>query len=312
MAGERELRELRRPGWTFRFLAGNYDLYLMILPALVLLFLFNYLPMYGAVIAFKDYNFMGGIQGSPWVGFTHFQRLFQEREFYRILRNTLLISFYRIVFQFPLPILLAILLNEVGNMFFKRVVQTVTYMPHFLSWVIVGSLVIDLLSPNSGIINDACRSLGLPEITLMSKASFRGIVVVSQAWKETGWSAIIYLAAILSINPELYEVAIVDGAGRLRQTWHITLPGILTTIVFILLLRIGALMSTDVEQILMLYNPLVYETGDVIGTYVYRTGLGKMEFSYTTAIGLFQSVVGFVLLVGANRVSRKYTNTGMW
>jgi putative aldouronate transport system permease protein len=305
-------RELRKPGWTWRFVRTNFDLYLMILPALVLLFLFHYLPMYGASIAFKDFNFTGGILGSPWVGFQHFQRLFQEREFQRILRNTLLISFYRIVFQFPLPILLAILLNEVGNVLFKRAIQTVTYMPHFLSWVIVGSLVIDLLSPSSGLINAALDALGIPQITLMSKGSFRGIVVASQAWKETGWSAIIYLAAIMSINQELYEVSIVDGAGRLRQIWHITIPGILSTIVFILLLRIGSLMSTDVEQILMLYNPLVYETGDVIGTYVYRVGLGRMEYSYTTAIGLFQSVVGFLLLAGANWASRKYARTGLW
>lgn len=297
---------------TLRFVRTNYDLYLMILPALVLLVIFHYLPMYGATIAFKDFNLMEGILRSPWIGFEHFRKLFAEREFARILRNTLLISLYRLVFQFPLPIILAILLNEVVNVPYKRAIQTITYLPHFLSWVIVGSLVIDLLSPSSGIVNAALRSLGLPEVTLMAKRSFRGIVVASQAWKETGWSAIIYLAAIMSINVELYEVAIVDGAGRLRQTWSITLPGIRTTIVFILLLRIGSLMSTDVEQILMLYNPLVYETGDVIGTYVYRVGLGQMSFSYTAAIGLFQSVVGFTLLVVANSVSRKLTATGMW
>jgi len=268
--------------------------------------------MYGAIIAFKDYNLMEGITGSPWVGLKHFRALFQSREFHRVFRNTLLISIYRLIFQFPIPIILALLINEVSNMFFKRTVQTITYLPHFLSWAVVGALAIDLLSPSSGLINVLLGKLGMSPITLMDKRYFRAIVVASQTWKEAGWSAIIYLAAISSIDPQLYEAATVDGASKWHQIWHITLPGISSTIVFILLLRISALLATDVEQILMLYNPVVYEVGDVIGTYVYRVGLGQMKYSYTAAVGLFQSVVGFVLLVVANYFSRKYTETSMW
>lgn len=290
----------------------NYDLYFMLLPALVLVILFSYIPMYGASIAFRDYSFIKGISDSPWVGFKHFEHLFAEREFQRIFRNTVLISLYRLIFQFPLPIALAILINEVRHQLFKRTVQTITYLPHFLSWVIVGSLVIDLLSPNTGLINEVLKRIGLAPITLLDKHYFRGIVVASQAWKESGWSAIVYLAAISAINPELYEAAIVDGANKWHQIRHVTLPGIQSTIIFVILLRISALMSTDVEQILMLYNPLVYDTGDVIGTYVYRVGLGQFKFSYTTAVGLFQSVVGFVLLVIANHLSHKYAESSMW
>ncbi|MGC9469582.1 MAG: ABC transporter permease [Anaerolineae bacterium] len=295
-----------------RKIANNYDLYLMLLPALALLVVFRYLPMYGVTIAFKDYDFMKGVSESSWVGLKHFRELLGAREFRRILTNTVLISVYRFVFQFPIPIILALLINEVVNRVFKRTVQTVTYLPHFLSWVVVGSLVRDLLSPNTGLVNDALGMIGLGPVTLMKKEYFRWIVVASDAWKESGWSAIIYLAAITAINPQLYEAAIVDGANRWRQIWHITLPGISSTIVFVVLLRIGSLMATNVEQILMLYNPLVYATGDVIGTYVYRVGLGRLKFSYTTAVGLFQSLTGFVLLLVANSLARKYTENSMW
>ena len=290
----------------------NYDLYLMLLPALALLIIFRYLPMYGISIAFKEYNFMKGVSESPWVGLEHFRKLLVAREFKRILTNTVLISIYRFVFQFPLPIILALLINEVANRLFKRTVQTITYLPHFLSWVVVGSLVIDLLSPNTGLFNDVLSIFGLGPVTLMDKDYFRGIVVASYAWKESGWSAIIYLAAITAINPQLYEAAIVDGANRWQRIWHVTLPGIRSTIVFVVLLRIGSLMTTNVEQVLMLYNPVVYSKGDVIGTYVYRIGLGRLEFSYTTAVGLFQSLTGFVLLLIANTLARKYAENSMW
>lgn len=293
-------------------LISNYDLYLMLLPGLIVIIIFHYLPMYGAIIAFKDYNLMEGITKSPWVGLKHFNALFQAREFQRIFRNTLLINIYRLIFQFPIPIILALLINEVSHTFFKRTVQTITYLPHFLSWAIVGALVIDLLSPSKGLVNLILKTFDTSPITLMDKRFFRTIVVASQTWKEAGWSAIIYLAAISSIDPQLYEAAIVDGASKWHQIRHITLPGIRSTIVFIILLRIGAMLATDVEQILMLYNPVVYEVGDVIGTYVYRVGLGQMRYSYTTAVGLFQSIVGFILLVVANYLSRKYAETSMW
>lgn len=291
---------------------SNYDLYLMLLPGLIAIIIFHYLPMYGITIAFKDFNLAEGITRSPWVGLKHFESLVQAREFKRVFRNTILINIYRLVFQFPIPIILALLINEVSHMFFKRMVQTISYLPHFLSWAIVGALVIDLLSPSKGLINEILKSSGMSPITLMDKRFFRSILVASQTWKEAGWSAIIYLAAISSIDPQLYEAAVVDGASKWRQIWHITLPGIRSTIVFIILLRISAIVATDVEQVLMLYNPVVYEVGDVIGTYVYRVGLGQMRYSYTTAVGLFQSVIGFVLLVIANYLSRKYAETSIW
>ncbi|NMB11908.1 MAG: sugar ABC transporter permease [Firmicutes bacterium] len=309
---ERRRHHNRASSSKFKRLQQDKGLYLMLLPGLIVVILFNYLPMYGAIIAFKDFNIIKGITGSPWVGLKHFSNLLYAPEFYRVFRNTLLISFYRLVFQFPLPIILALLINEIRNLVFKRSIQTITYLPHFLSWVIVGALTIDLLSPSGGLINKALTTMDLGPVTLMDKKYFRTVLVASQTWKEVGWSAIIYLAAISSIDTELYEAAVVDGANRWKQTWHITLPGIRSTVVFIILLRISALMITDVEQVLMLYNPLVYEVGDVIGTYVYRQGLGRMKYSYATAVGLFQSVVGFACLVVANRLSRKYTETSMW
>lgn len=293
-------------------LRKDFDLYLMLVPALVVLLLFSYLPMYGVSIAFKDYKLVRGILGSPWAGFKHFERLLGAREFQRVFRNTILINVYRFIFQFPLPIILAISINEVRNRFFKRTVQTVTYLPHFLSWVIVGGLFLDLLSPTNGLINRALAVVGTGPITLMDKENFRTIVVASHAWKETGWSAIIYLAAITGISPLLYEAAMVDGANKWQQAIHITLPGISSTIVFVILLRVSAIMATDVQQILMLYNPLVYNTGDVIGTYVYRVGLGQMKIGYSAAVGLFQSVIGFVLVLISNTLARRWTDTSMW
>lgn len=302
----------RRLGRLGRIIRTDYDLYLMLIPGLVLVFLFNYLPMYGATIAFKDFNLMKGIVDSPWVGLKHFEELLKAPEFARVFKNTIIISIYRLIFQFPLPIILALLIHEVRNVVFKRTVQTATYLPHFLSWVIVGAMAIDLLSPSYGLINQALAMAGLGPITLMDKHAFRGILVASQTWKEMGWSAILYLAAISAISPDLYEAAIVDGASKLRRIWHITLPGIQSTVIFVFLLRVGALMLTDVEQVLMLYNPLVYETGDVIGTYVYRVGLGQMKYSFTAAVGLFQSFIGFFLLVIANYVTRRYRGVGMF
>lgn len=303
------------PRWRARLrrmLRMDYDLYLMLLPALIALVLFHYLPMYGVIGAFKDFKLARGFFGSEWVGFAHFERLISAREFARVFRNTILINIYRLIFQFPLPIILAILINEVRNLAFKRGVQTITYLPHFMSWVIVGALFVDLLSPTGGLINKVLTPIGLGPITLMDKRFFRTIVVSTYAWKETGWSAIIYLAAITGIDPSLYEAAAVDGANKWRQMIHITLPGISSTIVFVILLRISAITATNVEQILMLYNPLVYDTGDVIGTYVYRVGIGQMKFSYTIAVGLFQSGIGFVLLLVANALSRRWAKMGMW
>jgi putative aldouronate transport system permease protein len=291
---------------------SQYDLFLMVLPGLILVAIFNYAPMYGLSIAFKDYNIIQGIIKSPWAGLKHFKELFVSLDFKRVFTNTLLISIYRLVFQFPIPIILALMLNEVKNESFKKIVQNVTYLPHFVSWAIFGAIVLEVLS-REGIVNKIIIGLGLKPLLFMTKKEyFRSIIVASQTWKEAGWSAIIYLAALSSIDPQLYEAAIVDGAGKLSQIWYITLPGIMSTVVFILILRMGSLLSTDVEQILMLYNPLVYETGDVIGTYVYRIGLGQMKYDFTTAVGLFQSLIGLILILASNYLSRKTADTSLF
>jgi len=291
----------------------HWALYSMILPGIVFFVIFKYVPLMGSVIAFQDYNIYLGITGSKFVGWKHFQNLFDYPDFYRVLRNTILISLYQLVYGFPAPILLALLLNEVRKQFFKRTVQTVLYLPHFLSWVIVGGMVINFLSPRTGLLNELIKLFGgEPIFFLQEPGFFRSIVVASGIWKEVGWSTIIYLAALAGVNPELYEAAEADGAGRFRQAIHISLPSILPTIVVLLLLRIGNILDLGFEQIYILLNPLVWETGEVFDTYIYRIGLIGGQYSYTTAIGLFKSVVGFILLVGFNQLSKRTTGNSIY
>ncbi|CAH1200170.1 putative multiple-sugar transport system permease YteP [Paenibacillus allorhizoplanae] len=290
-----------------------WDLYLMVLPALVFLLVFKYGPMYGVVIAFKDYNIMQGVFASKWVGLQYFRELFMFDEFPRVVINTLVISLMKLVVGFPAPILLALLLNELRLVKFKRWVQTFTYLPHFISWVVIGGIAVDLLSPSSGIVNKAIQAFGgEPIFFLTSEKLFRWILVYTDVWKEAGWGAIIYLAALLSINEELFQAATVDGAGRLRQIWHISLPSIRSTIIILLLLRIGHLLDAGFEQVLVMYNPTVYDVGDIIDTYVFRVGLGTMQFGLTTAAGLFKSVIGCVLLVIANTLARRMGEEGIY
>ncbi|MGG1550501.1 ABC transporter permease [Paenibacillus ferrarius] len=290
-----------------------WDLYLMILPAVILVILFKYMPMYGVLIAFKDYNLMKGVWQSDWVGLQYFRELFMFDEFPRVVRNTLMISLMKLLVGFPIPIVLALLLNELKFLKFKRTVQTLTYLPHFISWVIIGGLAIDLLSPSSGIVNRIIEMLGFQPIFFMSdERIFRWILVLSDVWKEAGWGAIIYLAALLGINEELYQAATVDGANRLRQIWHIALPGLRSTIIIILLLRMGYILDAGFEQVLVMYNPTVYDVADIIDTYVFRVGLGSMQFGLTTAAGLFKSVIGCVLLVLANTFARKMGEEGIF
>ncbi|UQZ81728.1 putative multiple-sugar transport system permease YteP [Paenibacillus konkukensis] len=291
----------------------NWQVYSMILPGVLFFVIFRYIPIAGNVIAFQDYNVFSGVAGSPFVGLKHFEHLFAYPEFSRILRNTLLISLYQLIFGFSAPIILSLLLNEVRKMMFKRVIQTVIYLPHFLSWVIVGGLVISALSPNYGIVNEVLSYFGKEKIFFMQQPEyFRSIVVVSGIWKEVGWGTIIYLAALAGINPELYEAADVDGAGKLRQVFSITLPALMPTIMVLLLLRIGNMLDLGFEQIYILLNPLVKETGEIIDTYIYEAGLLGSQYSYTTAIGMFKSVVGLILIVGANQLSKKLTGNSLY
>lgn len=285
----------------------------MLIPGLAFLILFKYAPMYGLSIAFQDFNIFAGVLGSEWVGFDHFVKLFQSSEFYQVFTNTLMISLYKLIFYFPIPIILALMINEIRHMAYKKTVQTIIYLPHFLSWVIVSGLCISVLSTSNGVVNNIITALGGKPIPfMMSNDWFRTVVIGSSIWKEAGWGTIIYISAISGIDQDIYEAARVDGAGRLKQMLHITLPGLASTIVLLFIMRLGSILDAGTEQILMLYNPVVYDSGDVIGTYVYRMGIGKMDYSFSTAVGLFESVIGFLLVITGNLLSRKMVGKSIW
>lgn len=274
--------------------------------------IFCYAPMYGAIIAFKDYSIGRGIFNSPWVGFKHFVSFFHDINFIRIVKNTFLINIYDILWGFPAPIIMALLLNEVRSRYFKKTIQTLTYLPYFVSMVVVCGIIIDFTSSN-GIINQLISNLGIEKTNLLSKSEyFRTIYISSGIWQNVGWGSIIYLAALTNISPELYESAVIDGAGKWKQLVHITLPGIASTIIVLLILRMGSIMSVGFEKIILLYNPLTYETADVIASYVYRKGLLNADYSYSTAIGLFNSVINFLFLVGSNWLSKRHTESSLW
>ena len=286
--------------------------YVMIIPAIAYFIVFHYAPMYGVIIAFQDYKPFKGIAGSAWVGFKHFSDFIQGPFFWRLLRNTLSINIGMLLFGFPLPILFALLLNEVRSVGFKRVVQTVTYMPHFVSSVVVCGLMV-IFCRSDGILTYVLKFIGFPESNLLTyKQYFQGLYIGMNIWQELGWDSIIYFAALTSIDVSLYEAARVDGAGRWRQMWHITLPGIAPTVVILLILRIGNLMSLGWDRIYLLYNDMVMETADVISTYVYRTGMLQVQYSYATAVGLMNSIVNIILLFSANFISRKVSDSSLW
>lgn len=291
----------------------NREIYLMALPGLILLVIFRYLPMYGITVAFKDFNVIKGIIGSPWIGFENYERLMSSSEFKRAFGNTLSISVLRMVFGMPLPIILALSLNEVRNMLYKRSIQTIVYIPHFISWVVVAGIFMDLLSPSTGLINRLIEILGGKPIFFMTNLKWiRTVVVGSEIWKESGWGAIIYLAAITGVDPELYQAASIDGAGRWRQTIHVTLPAIKGTFIVLLIMRLGGLMGANFEQIYMMYNPTVYAKIDVIDTYVFRTTFDTLDFGYTTAAGLFSQVIGCILLLSSNALVKRMGGRGMY
>lgn len=290
----------------------NKFLYIMLTPVLAYFIIFQYLPMYGAIIAFKDFNPRIGIWGSEWVGLQHFKDFFGGMYFWRVLKNTLLISLYDLLFGFPAPLILALLLNEVKNALFKRAVQTITYLPHFISLVIICGMIKDFTS-SDGVINDIIVFFGGERITMLLEPSyFRTIFVSSNIWQHVGWGTIIYLAALSAIDPEQYEACKIDGGGRWKQMLHVTLPGLLPVFVILLILDIGRIMSVGFEKIILLYNPTTFVTADVISSYVYRIGLQDFQFSFSSAVGLFNSVINFSLVIGSNWISRKLNNTSLW
>ncbi|MCA0755412.1 ABC transporter permease subunit [Paenibacillus sp. N4] len=299
---------------TRRQYKKNKYLFLLLAPVIIWYAIFAYGPMYGIQLAFKDYFIRDGIWGSPWVGFKHFEYLFTgSPDFWKIMKNTIVISFYHIIFGFPAPILLALLFNELRFSLFKRVAQTISYLPHFLSWIVIGGILITMLSPNSGVVNYILGYMGIEPIYFLgSESYFRFTLVVSGIWKEVGWGTIIYLAALTSIDSQMYEAAVLDGANRWKQTLYITIPSILPVIAILLILRVGGVLDAGFDQILTLYSPAVYGVADTLDTYVYRIGLQNFQFSLTTAVGLFKNVVGLMLVLFANFVTKKMGQEGLY
>ncbi|MGG1517592.1 ABC transporter permease subunit [Paenibacillus oryzisoli] len=295
-----------------RDIRSNKLLYVMLVPVLLYYVVFHYVPMYGAIIAFKDFSPRLGIWGSDWVGFEHFQAFFTGPYFWRTMKNTVLISFYQLLFGFPAPIVLALLLNEVKHALFKRTVQTVTYMPHFISLIVICGILKDFTS-SEGVINDIVAFFGgTRETFLLDPSFFRTIYVSSGIWQNIGWGTIIFLAALTGIDQEQYEAARIDGAGRWKQMLNVTLPGLMPMIIILLILDIGRMMNVGFEKIILLYNPGTYETADVISSYVYRVGLQDFNYSFSSAVGLFNAAINFALLISSNWLSRKFNETSLW
>ncbi|WP_216628121.1 ABC transporter permease [Paenibacillus germinis] len=288
-------------------------LFLMLVPVLLYYIIFEYGPLYGVQIAFKDYRIRDGIMGSQWVGFKHFIYLFTASpDFFRIMKNTLVLSFYHIVFGFPAPIVLALLFNEIRIEVFKRITQTISYLPHFLSWVVLSGLLITILSPTTGTVNQLLSMIGMKPIYFLGDPQyFRFTLIVSSIWKEVGWGTIIYLATIANVDPAQYEAAIVDGANRWKQTLHITLPGIIPVITIMFIFRIGAVLNAGFDQVLNMYSPNTYSVADILDTYVYRTGLTQLQYSLTAAVGLFKNIVAFGLVLLTNYVVKKLGQEGI-
>jgi len=293
--------------WTYRYL------YLMLVLPFVFFIIFRFYPMFGNIIAFKKYQLMRGIWGSPWVGLTHFNTLFDDPAFLRVLRNTVSIAAFKLLVTFPAPIILALFINEIRHMAYKRFVQTVVYVPHFLSWVIYGAILYIVLSPANGLINNIISSFGMEKVAFFQKpALFQPIVIISSLLKETGWAAIIYLATISTIDLTLYEAAIIDGANRWQLMRHVTLPGLALTIVTLFILQIGFFLNVGFEQIFILQNNMILSTADVIETFIYRVGIRQARFDFTTAAGLFNGLVGMVLVLLADRLAKRLDLSGIF
>lgn len=309
-----ETSEVSKPGIGLkRQILKNKWMYVMLIPIAVYFFIFSYIPIYGLLMSFQDFDPIKGYFGSEWVGLKHFKILIESNEFWNVFKNSLLLSFYRLLWGFPIPIIVSVMLNEVRCSLYKRTLQTIMYFPHFISWVIVMGMVTNFLSPTTGIVNQILVALGHEPIAFLTKSSaFRTIIVASEIWKDTGWSTVMYLAALTAIDPGLYEAAYIDGASRMKRIFYVTLPGISGTITLLFIMRLGSILNNGFEQVLMIYNPMIYDVADVFETYTYRTGLLEGRYSYSSAIGLFKSVVGCVLMLWANHISIKVQKIGLW
>ena len=302
------LREKRLNYWR-----ENYDLYVMLLPALAFYFIFRYVPIYGIVLAFKNYKFNLGIMGSPWIGLEVFKDVFRTKMFWQAFRNTLWLNLLSLVVGFPLPVVFALALNEIRLTGFKRVAQSISYLPHFISWVILYGIILALTARNTGLFNSLMEHFGKEQINFLTNHKWwLTIFVGSSIWKETGWQAILYMSALTAIDPGLYEAAAIDGAGRWKSMLHITLPGIKSTIVILLILNVGRMMTIGFEKPYLLNNASVNEIGSVLSTYVYIMGIQRAQYSFTTAVGLFQSVINFALLIGADRIAKIFGEEGLF
>ncbi|MET3848481.1 MULTISPECIES: sugar ABC transporter permease [unclassified Paenibacillus] len=298
---------------TLKHIRRDRELLLLFIPCILFYIIFRYGPLYGLIIAFKDYSVFSGVMGSDWVGLKHFIKFFSNQDFWMLFRNTLLLGFYTLIFGFPFPILLAILLNEVRTKWFKKSVQTLSYLPAFLSVVIISSMIIDFLSPTNGLLNQLLSAFGFEKkYFLVDPGWFRPIYVISEIWGTIGYESIIYLAAIAGINPTLYEAARVDGASRFHMIRHITIPGLMPTMLIMFILKTGSMIRIGYEKVLLLYNPMTYNVADVFSTYVYRKGLLESNYSYAAAVGMFEALVAMTMLLGANAISRKIGGKGLW
>ncbi|WP_217594711.1 sugar ABC transporter permease [Cohnella sp. GbtcB17] len=292
-----------------RFKLGNYSLYLMLLPGLALIVIFNYVPMAGLAIGFQQFNPTKGLFGSEYIGFENFKYVYSLDDTMTVLRNTVSIAVMKMIAGLIVPIVVALLLNEVGKAYFRKGVQTLIYLPHFLSWVILAGILMDVLSPSTGIVNQFLGLFGIKPIFFLGNPSwFQPVLVISDVWKEFGFNTIVYLAALTGINPNLYEAAQMDGAGRRKQTWYITLPGILPIIILLATLSLGNVLNAGFDQVFNMYSPVVYSTGDIIDTYVYRLGMINFQFGVATAVGLFKSVVSFVLISVSYMLAYRFAN----
>ncbi|CAM4195109.1 ABC transporter permease [Paenibacillus tarimensis] len=303
--------ERRRSIW--KGVKRDRFLYLLALPGIVFFILFKYVPMWGIVISFQDYSPYQGMWASPWVGFEHYIRFFSNPDFLILFRNTMAINLLSLVFFFPLPILLSVMMNELRGNKFRKTIQSIVYLPHFLSWVIIVGITFLLLSTGEGIINQLLVAAGLNKIDFLTNPDyFWGLLTVQSIWKEAGWGTVLFLAAMAGIDPQLNEAAKIDGAGRFRQIWHITLPGIRSVVIILLILRIGHIMDVGFEQVFLMMNGAVSEVADVFDTYVYRLGIKQGQLSFSTAVGVFKSVVGLILVIGANKLAKKFGEDGVY